>query len=149
MNFIKRLATLVYVTSGMFLGTFIILYATNRLDYLSVTRFFHFIYFDDNLQIVFMLLGIIVLLQNYMIYKYYSVNVHRDKIIAFDNPSGRVTVSLFAMEDLVKRVIYQLPEIKDAKATIMATKKGLRIKTRLSLRSEVNIPEILLCAGRD
>lgn len=79
---------------------------------------------------------------NFVFYRFFSVNIHRDKIIAFDNPGGRVSVSLMAMEDLVRRLLFRISEIKDVKPIIKASNKGLNIKVKLVLRSEGNIPEI-------
>ena len=99
-------------------------------------------YFDEDLRMLLGILSGMVLLCNLFFYRYFSINVHRDKIIAFDNPSGRVTVSLIAVEDLIKRTVLRLSEVKAVRSEIKATKQGLDIKIRLNLSSEVNIPEV-------
>jgi uncharacterized alkaline shock family protein YloU len=62
--------------------------------------------------------------------------------IAFENPNGRVTVSLTALEDLIKRLIVQMPEVKEIRPYMIATRKGLEVDIKLVLRHEVNIPEL-------
>ncbi len=66
----------------------------------------------------------------------------KERTIAFDNPAGRVTISLYAIEDLIKSLALREPDVKEVRANIIATKRGLEVETRVVLKSEVNIPEI-------
>ena len=140
--FFKRLAMLFYVTISLFLGSFILLYALNMIDYQGVSIVFSAAYFDPNLKMPLLIVAGIILFSNFLFYQFLSVNVRRDKIIAFDNPDGRVTVSLNAMEELLKKSLEKIPEVKDVRAAMAASRKGLDIKVRISLADEVNIPEI-------
>ena len=72
----------------------------------------------------------------------FFVSNRQDNIIAFDNPAGRVSVSLVALEEMIKRKVVQMPDIKDVKVRLTASKKGLYVRIKLVLSSEVNIPEI-------
>jgi uncharacterized alkaline shock family protein YloU len=83
-----------------------------------------------------------MLLLNYVFYRAFTVNIRKEKTIAFDNPAGRVSVSLWAIEDLVKRVVGRIPEIREVRSKISASKKGLLIKIKLILRAEESIPEV-------
>jgi uncharacterized alkaline shock family protein YloU len=65
-----------------------------------------------------------------------------ERTIAFENPAGGVTVSLTALEDLIKRLIVQLPEVKEIRPYMIVTRKGLEVDIKLVLRHEVNIPEL-------
>ena len=142
MMFLKRLAVLFYVSLTLFLSAFLILFVLNWVNYYDVTFMLSTIYSDQNLRLIIGCMAAVFLVINFLFYQFYSVNVHRDKIIAFDNPSGRVTVSLVAMEDIVRRMLTRLPEIKKVYPNITASKKGLTISVKLSLQSEVNIPEL-------
>lgn len=66
----------------------------------------------------------------------------KESIISFDNPLGRVTISLSALEDLVRRMVILTPQIKEIRPTIVSTAKGLNIEIRLVLGSDVNIAEL-------
>jgi uncharacterized alkaline shock family protein YloU len=142
MKFFTRVAVLFYVTLVLFLSCFLLMFIGNLINYENVTDVFYAIYVDNTLKMVTGIVALILLLMNFIFYRLFSINVRGEKIIAFDNPSGRVSVSLVALEDLVKRRVAKLPEIKEVKASITASKKGLNIKSRLAFRSEVNIPEI-------
>ncbi len=142
MNFLKRITVLFFVTLNMFLISVLSLYVANVLVFEDVVSLLSVIYTDINARIVFAGLAAFILVMNYIFYKLFTVNVHRDKTIAFDNPEGRVSVSLVALEDLVKRTLQQVDRIKDAKSNIVASKKGLHVKVRLAIKSDVSIPTI-------
>ena len=143
MKFLTRMAVLFYVTLVLFLGTFILIFVTNVINFSDVTEFLSVVYSDMQLRKIIGIVASTLLVFNYIFYQLFAVNVHRDKIIAFNNPAGIVTVSLMALEDLIKRKILKLSEIKEAKTSIIAkSKKGLYVTIKLILRSDVNIPDL-------
>ena len=68
--------------------------------------------------------------------------MQREKNIAFPTPSGEVSISLAAVEDLIKRLTIQVPEVKNLRPDVIVGKKGVLVNLRLDLRSETNIPEL-------
>ena len=140
--FVKRMLVLFYVTMTLFLGSFIILLASHWVTVNDLVRLLRVPYEPEKMRMVLLIAGISLVVLNFIFYSVFSINVHRDKIIAFDNATGRVTVSLMAVEDLIRRQITFLPDIRDVKSNITASKKGLHIWMKLILRSDVNIPDI-------
>ena len=140
--FLKRLMVLFYVTIIMFIGGFFLALALNGIPIDYVVNCLQTVYVDKDLRMLLGILSGIVLLCNLFFYRHFSINVHRDKVIAFDNPSGRVSVSLLAMEDLIKRMLIRRPEIKDCRIKVTASKKGLDVKIRLIMKAEANIPDL-------
>jgi len=66
----------------------------------------------------------------------------REKTIAFTNPEGQVTISLSAIEDLIRKVAKQVSDVKDLRCDVKANKKGaIQITAKVSLWSDSNIPE--------
>jgi len=49
---------------------------------------------------------------------------------------------LTALEDLIKRLIIQVPELKEIRPIMIANRKGLEVDIKLVLRHEANIPEL-------
>ena len=141
MRFFTRVAVLFYVTIVLFISVLMLAYVLHWLDIKSLWMTLYAGYVDYNLRVVFGTTGAVLLLINFIFYNMFTVNIHREKIIAFDNPSGRITVSLIAIEDIVKRTVLRVGDVKDVKPMIKATKKGLRVRIKLVLCSEVNIPE--------
>lgn len=142
MNFLRRLAVLFYVTLILFVGSFIALFVLNYIEVRSVHQLVSLIYHDETLRIIFGGGAAGLLLINYIFYQAFTVTGQKGGMIAFDNPSGRVNVSLAALEDLIKRVIHHVDEVRDIKSRIAASKKGLRIRITLTLRAEGSIPEV-------
>lgn len=140
--FFKRLAVLFYVTVTLFYTCFMLLYVSNIIDYKTLSSFCYAIYVDDTLKLIVGSIAGVILFINLMFFKFFSVSSRRDKIIAFDNPSGRVTVSLLALEDLVRKMLESHTEIKDAKIRMHASRKGIQVIIRLVIKSEVSIPEL-------
>lgn len=66
----------------------------------------------------------------------------REKTIAFPTASGEVTIALSAVEDLIKRLAGLIPQIKELRPDVVASKKGISVDLRVILKSEANIPEL-------
>lgn len=142
MNFLKRIAILFYVTMVLFLGSFALLFVLNYINVRDVHQLLSIVYFDETLRIIFGVSAVVLLLLNYVFYQAFTVSGQRGGAIAFDNPSGRVNVSLLAIEDLIKRVTIKTPEVREIKSKISMSKKGLQIKITLVLKAEGSIPEV-------
>ncbi|MDP8211887.1 MAG: alkaline shock response membrane anchor protein AmaP [Candidatus Zapsychrus exili] len=142
MKFFTRVAVLFYVTFVLFAGCFLIAFVLQLLDINYIMAFLSAAYIDTNLRMAIGVIAVIILFKNFLFYRMFTVNINKNKVIAFDNPSGRVSVSLLALEDTVKRTALKLEEIKDLKSSIKTSKKGLQFKISLVLAAEVNIPEI-------
>lgn len=146
MSFLKRIAVLFYVTMALFMGVFVVLFVLQfhffTIDLRIILQLLATIYHDDAYRIIFGFSACGFLLLNYVFYKTLTVNSYKGRTIAFDNPSGRVNISLMAIEDLIKRAIVQTPEVREVKSKISVSKSGLRIKTTLILRAEGSIPEV-------
>lgn len=88
------------------------------------------------------LLGLLVIIVSYSFAQMILGRMQREKTIAFMTASGEVTIALSAIEDLIKHTGYNMPEIKDLNSDVIATKKGIVVNLRATLRSEANLPEL-------
>jgi len=89
---------------------------------------------NENLQVrlIMGLVAILLILKAYTFAKVIYGDQQKGKNIAFDNPEGRVFVSLVAIEDLVRRELSSLEEIKEVRAGVTAKKNGdLYIQSRV------------------
>ena len=66
----------------------------------------------------------------------------REKTIAFKTSSGEVTIALSAVEDLIRRLVTIVPQVKELRPDVRASKKGIIIELKVTLKSETNIPEL-------
>lgn len=141
MNFLRRLSSLFYVTVVLFLAVFILLFVGHAFDIQWIYIFANAFYYDQNLRLAWIGIAVFLLFMNFLYYQFCSVNVHREKIIAFENPLGLVRVSLVALEDLVKKLLIKQEGVKEIRPIISAVKKGLNVKIKISLDTETHIPE--------
>ena len=109
MNFFTRAAILFYVTIILFLGCFAILYVLNVLPYKDILDLLYITHIDDNLRVAVGSIAAGLLFINFILYRQLDVNAHKEKIIAFDNLSGRVRAVLAALEYLFRRTISRFP----------------------------------------
>ena len=142
MRIMVRLAVLFYVTTLLFLGCWLLLFVLHWVQLGDVSLVLNGVYRIPRLRLIFGIVALVILLKNFLFWRAIVGDYQRGKTIAFDNPSGRVSVSLSALEDLVRRVISKVPEVKDVRSSVSASKKGLLIEAMLTLNTDVNIPEM-------
>lgn len=142
MRFMVRMAVLFYVTTILFLGCWLLLFVLNWVRLQEISTFLNLVYSHPQLRLIVGVIALAVLFINFLFWRAIVGEQQRGKTIAFDNPSGRVSVSLSALEDLVRRVISRVPEVRDVRSAISASKKGLLIEAMLTLNTDVNIPEM-------
>lgn len=94
-----------------------------------------------NVRLAIGLIGLLLIVYSLVAVQVALGNLQREKTIAFDNPSGRVTISLSAIEDFIRRSSAHIPEVKELRPDVKASKKGINITNRVILYSGANIPE--------
>ncbi len=79
-----------------------------------------------NSRIILGLSGFLLILVSFSFAQLILGRFQREKTIAFDTSSGEVTVALTAIEDLIQRMTVFVPEIKELRPDVIATKKRYR-----------------------
>ena len=144
MRFFTRIAILFYMVTVSTLG-FLTIILVSLIDAPIVQKISYYLEVlasDTQLRIIVGLVGLLFVLSSFVFARIISGARQKERTIAFDNPSGRVSISLIAMEDMIKRLMTREPEVKEGRPNIIATKKGLDIEVRLVLKADVNIPEM-------
>ncbi|MCP4653524.1 MAG: alkaline shock response membrane anchor protein AmaP [Candidatus Omnitrophica bacterium] len=65
----------------------------------------------------------------------------RERSISFESPHGKVCITLFAIEDMLKKMLDSRKEIAHIKPKVYSKKKGIDVIIRSNLASEVNLLE--------
>jgi uncharacterized alkaline shock family protein YloU len=69
--------------------------------------------------------------------------IYKTKTVSFDNPGGKVKISLKAIEDYITAMIKrQINGIRTIKVKTVVTSKGLETKINLRLTPNLNIPDV-------
>jgi uncharacterized alkaline shock family protein YloU len=131
-----------YIIVSALLGAVILSFSFNIMEINDLVLKLSTIYSSSNARIVLTASGIFFIVIALLLAQITSAKREREKTIAFNNPSGQVTITLFAVEDLIRKIGQELPQIKELKPNVVASKKrGIQVNLRLILRSETNIPE--------
>lgn len=131
-----------YILISAFLGSIILSFSLHLVEFNDIVFKLNEMYTNFDARIILTVSGISLILIALLFSQITSSRIEREKTIAFNNPSGQVTITLFAVEDLIRRIGQDLPQVKELRPDVIATKKkGLQVKIRLVLKSETNIPE--------
>jgi uncharacterized alkaline shock family protein YloU len=108
----------------------------------EISAFIAYTEYSANSRLIIGLIGALLILISFSLAQLILGGFQREKTIAFATSSGEVTIALSAVEDLIKRLTGIIPEIKELRPDVIATKKGILVDIRVVLKSEANIPEL-------
>jgi len=139
---IYNLLILIYLIFSVVVGTLFIAFSLQLIELNEISFHINELYYNSNARITIATTGIVLILIAILFARSISERREREKTIAFNNPSGQVTITLFAVEDLIRKIGHELPQIKEIRPDVVATKKrGLQVRIRLILKSATNIPD--------
>ncbi|MDP3142541.1 MAG: alkaline shock response membrane anchor protein AmaP [Candidatus Omnitrophota bacterium] len=144
MRFFTFVGVVFYTLVLCLIGGLILSFSMHLIQIQDVEHILQAIYNFNDLRITTGIIGALLIILSFSFARLILGRMQKERTIAFENPSGMVTVSLSAVEDLVRRLTTQIPEIRDSRPEVIATKKGIEMDLRIVLRSEVNIPELTL-----
>ncbi len=142
MNIFRSLILMLYLVLYLVIGGTLIILALNVFSLDQIIEGVNFLYSDQNLKLAMGVIGIMFILIGILSAQISFGKMQREKTIAFENPDGQVVVSLAAIEEFIKRMIKEMPQVKELKSTVTAGKKGIDVISRATLFSDSNIPEI-------
>jgi uncharacterized alkaline shock family protein YloU len=141
MRFLEGLTLFFYTLVFFVVAALFIIVAMNIIPQEAVFDGISAIYASNNTRLILGIAGALLLFISIMVVQLTMGKIQREKTIAFENPDGQVTISLTAIEDFIKRALKQLPEVKELRPSVKAGKKGIKIINRVTLFSDINIPE--------
>lgn len=141
MRLFGSLTLFFYTLIILLVGGFFIVIATNIIPLTYLIETLGTIYSNTDVRLVLGITGGLLIFISIMVVQITIGIVKKEKTIAFENPDGQVTISLTAIEDFIKRAMKQLPEVKESRPNVRASKKGITIVNRVVLFSDINIPE--------
>lgn len=95
-----------------------------------------------NSRAILVLIGILIVLISISFAQSVIGKMQREKNIAFSTSAGKIIITLAALEDLIRRLAQQVPEIKNLRPEVIVKKKEIQVNLRIDLRSENNIPDL-------
>ena len=139
---VNSLIILIYILASALIGALLVSFSLHIMAINDLFIQLNSFYDDLQTRIIIGSIGLSLIMLSLLFAQLISARREREKTIAFNNPSGQVTITLFAVEDLIRKIGLELPQIKEIRPDVIATKKkGLHVNIRLILKSETNIPE--------
>jgi len=143
MRIFNVLGIIFYASVLILIGLILIIFSLNIIPPEAISGLFIYVQGNFYPRIVVGLSGLLLILVSYSFAQLILGRFQREKTIAFTTPSGEVTIALSAIEDLIKHFVVIIPEIKELKPDVIATKKGsIVVNLRVTLKSEANLPEL-------
>lgn len=142
MRFFTVLGIVFYAVVIIVIGLALIIFSLNLLLPQDVNNLLVFAQSSQNSRVLIGLSGLLLILISMSFAQVILGKFQREKTIAFVTSSGQVTISLSAVEDLIRRIAGIIPEVKELRPNVVANKKGIIVDMRVVLRSEANIPEL-------
>ncbi len=94
---------------------------------------------DPWLRLIIGLSGVLAIL---ICFSYIQRILHyskRGKSLTYESEQGKVSITLFAVEDMLKRILDARPEVSRVKVRVILRKKNIEVITRGVLAAEVNL----------
>jgi uncharacterized alkaline shock family protein YloU len=142
----RTIMVLFYASFIIFIGlaliVFVVALSLNLIQPQDINNLLLSLHENFYAKIIIALSGILLIVISSSFAQLILNRFQREKTIAFTTSSGEVTVALSAVEDLIRRLAGILPEIRELRPDVIATKKGIIVDLRVILKSEANIPEL-------
>ena len=142
MRFLTVVGVFFYALVVIFVGILMILFSLGVVQPENISNLLTLIIFSINSRIIIFLSGVLLILVSISFAQIILGRIQRERTIAFKIAQGEVTIALSAVEDLIKRLTGLIPEIKELRPDVIATKKGIIVDLMVILKSETNIPDI-------
>jgi uncharacterized alkaline shock family protein YloU len=142
MKFFTVLGIMFYAVIIIVIGLAFIVFSLNLLLPQDINNLLIYAQNSSNSRLIIGLSGVLLILISFSFAQIILGRFQREKTIAFATSSGQVTISLSAVEDLIRRLAGVIPEVKELRPNVVANKKGIIVDMRIILRSEANIPEL-------
>ncbi len=134
------LTVLIYLILSFFVGILLVGLSAGIIDLGSF-----FLYLDQeilaktNIKIALFLIGLMLILLCLRYIQASLRSTRRNKSITFESPQGKVTITLFAIEDMLKKMLEERSEVSHVKPKVFLRKKAIQVVTKGVLMNEVNL----------
>jgi uncharacterized alkaline shock family protein YloU len=96
---------------------------------------------DPNNVLICALLGALIILTCLWLLNSMLVKSRKEKSLTFESAQGKVSITFFALEDMLKKMLDERTEISHTKPKVAVRKKSIIVNIKTNLTSEVNLLE--------
>ncbi|MFH1504282.1 MAG: alkaline shock response membrane anchor protein AmaP [Candidatus Omnitrophota bacterium] len=138
------LASLIYVILSLTLGSFLIASSFKLIDPgVALTYLKNDIFSNPALHSALLSVGIIITLFCLRYIQTVFSRSKKNKSVAFESPQGSVSITIFAIEDMLKKMLEKRTEIANIKPKVVLRKRWLELNAKGVLVTEVNLVDLI------
>ncbi|MGE5307620.1 MAG: alkaline shock response membrane anchor protein AmaP [Deltaproteobacteria bacterium] len=142
MRFFRLFGIYFYAIVLTLIGSGLIVFAAGWLPLDRINNLLSSLLTSPNTRIAVGLSGLLLILISISFAQLILNRFSREKTIGVPTASGELTISLSAIEDLIKHFTVILPEIKEIRPDVIAAKKRIIVNLRVVLKSETNLLDL-------
>lgn len=142
MRILEKIILVLATVIFLMIGVILILLSIHWFSWDDVLNFLQLITGNQLRQVALFILGLFLIAISFSIWIFSFLNRHREQTIAFRNSLGEVRISLAAMEDFIRKIASEIPEVKSIRPRVYASKKGLEVRNKVTLYSNNNISDV-------
>lgn len=142
MRFRGKLILFCYTLLFVLIGFFLLLLSLEIINIDDILRYVEKAKEIALFDLLLALAGIVSILVSLGLLSFIWSGMEKEKNIAFQTDYGQVSVSLFAIEDFIRRLYREKAEIKEIRPLVTVSKRGININLRVVIWSDTNVPRL-------
>lgn len=143
MIFLKRLFVLLYMLLMVLTGLLYIVLALHLYPSVDWMEMLNIVYESTNSQIAMGVVGAFFILTGLTSYLRAVRKLNRNRMITFQNPDGEVTVTVAAVEEFIRKVAKDIPNIVNVRCRVRYhRRKGLHVISDVVISAGTSIPSV-------
>jgi len=133
------LTVLIYIILSLTTGIILIGLSLEMITVDIITAYLTEIPADFPLKLIVILIGSLLILICLRYIQASFQRSRRNKSITFDSNEGKVSITLIAIEDMLKKMLESKTEVSRIKPKVLLKRKGIEVLARGVLTTEVNL----------
>ncbi len=135
------LTVLIYIILSLIAGLTLIGLSLEIITVDAVTAYLAKIPADFPLKWIIAIVGLLLILLCLRYIQASFQRLKRDKSVTFESDQGKVSITLVAIEDMLKKMLEAKTEVSRIRPKVLLRKKGIEVIARGVLTTEVNLVE--------
>lgn len=133
---------LIYLILSVVVGTLLVGLSLDIFSVEVITFYLKEIPWNSSLRLIVSLIGVILILISFRYLQTLFRRTRKNKSVTFETGEGKVSITLFAIEDMLKKILEEKAEISHIRPKVFLRKKNIEVLTRGILTAEVNLVEL-------
>ncbi|MBU4305003.1 MAG: alkaline shock response membrane anchor protein AmaP [Candidatus Omnitrophica bacterium] len=142
MRIFNKIIVFFYTLIFLFIGVSLIFIAFHLAGRIDLSDLFDYVIGFSNLHWILFLSGSLLILVTLSLASISFKKFQAGKTIGYSTSAGQVIISLGAIEDFIRRLTQQLPEVKELRSEVFVTRRGIEIESRVVLWTTSSIPDV-------